>query len=134
VDYQAHSNSGKNPHINGEPFILLHALSYYGPVVQSGYPDPEDSGGAACHVGDDMFFTYILESQKDGSFYIGHTDDLEKRLMQHNLGLSKYTRRKRPWKVVYSEEYETREDARKREGFLKKQRNRDFYLRLIGRK
>ena len=78
-----------------------------------------------------MFYVYILESKCDNSFYIGQTEDLEKRLDFHNQGLSKYTSRKTPWHIVYFEECKTRTEAIKRERFLKKQRNRDFYKRLI---
>ena len=78
-----------------------------------------------------MFYVYILESKCDNSFYIGQTEDLEKRLDFHNQGLSKYTSRKTPWHIVYFEEYKTRTEAIKRERFLKKQRNRDFYQSLI---
>lgn len=78
-----------------------------------------------------MFFVYILESKSDGSYYIGQTADLRKRLSYHNQGLSKYTSRKVPWKIVYFEEYDTRTSALKRERFLKKQRNREFYQSLI---
>jgi putative endonuclease len=77
------------------------------------------------------YVVYILESQFDGTFYIGYTSDLEKRLSQHNSGKTKYTSRKIPWKVVYREEITTKSEALKRERFLKKQRNRDFYLNLI---
>ncbi len=77
------------------------------------------------------YFTYILQSEKDNSFYIGQTNDIDERLRQHNEGMSKYTSRKRPWKVVYFEVFETRERAIQRESFLKKQRNRSFYKRLI---
>lgn len=78
-----------------------------------------------------MYFVYILQSQKDQSFYIGQTEDLEKRLDLHNQGNSRYTARKIPWKVVYFEEFETRKEALQRENFLKKQKNRSFYESLI---
>lgn len=78
-----------------------------------------------------MFFVCILQSSADESFYIGHTEDLARRLVHHNNGLSKYTARKMPWEVVYFEELETRTQAIARERFLKKQRNRSFYQRLI---
>ena len=78
-----------------------------------------------------MFFVYILESKTDNSFYIGQTNDLHKRLEFHNQGLSKYTSGKRPWRIVYFEEYNTRTEAIKRERFLKQQRNRNFYNSLI---
>ena len=78
-----------------------------------------------------MYFIYILESKTDNSFYIGQTNDLQKRLDFHNQGLSKYTSRKLPWEIVYFEEYKTRTEAIKRERFLKQQRNRSFYKSLI---
>jgi putative endonuclease len=78
-----------------------------------------------------MYFVYILKSKIDNSFYIGQTNDLNKRLEYHNQGLSKYTRRKMPWILVYFEEFNTRSVAIKRERFLKKQRNRNFYNSLI---
>ena len=77
------------------------------------------------------YYTYILQSDKDGSFYIGQTENLEERLEKHNLSLSKYTSNKIPWKIVFFEEFETRKEAISRERFLKKQRNRSFYKRSI---
>ncbi len=78
-----------------------------------------------------MFYVYIIQSQLDGSFYIGQTADLEKRLKQHNDGETRTTSKKRPWNLVYSEAFDSRSEAIKREHFLKKQRNRQFYQRLI---
>ncbi|MBL7826272.1 MAG: GIY-YIG nuclease family protein [Saprospiraceae bacterium] len=78
-----------------------------------------------------MFFTYILQSQSDGSFYVGYTSNLEQRLNQHNQGLSRYTKGKTPWVIAYCESFETKSEAIKREIFLKNQRNKDFFLSLI---
>lgn len=78
-----------------------------------------------------MFFVYILESKIDKSYYIGQTINLNKRLGFQNEGLSKYTSRKKPWRIIYFEEFNTRTEAIKREQFLKQQRNRDFYNSLI---
>ena len=80
---------------------------------------------------EDKFFTYILQSQLDQSFYIGQTKDLEQRLILHNEGNTKSTMAKRPWKIVYFEVFDTRSEAIQRERFLKKQRNKAFYQRLI---
>ncbi|WP_247979356.1 GIY-YIG nuclease family protein [Maribellus sp. YY47] len=77
------------------------------------------------------YVVYILQSEKDRSYYIGFTSDLDIRLSFHNSGKSRYTSLKMPWKVVYSESYATKSDALKREKFLKQQRNRTFYERLI---
>ena len=78
-----------------------------------------------------MYIVYILQSDSDLSYYIGQTENLENRIQYHNDGMSRYTSKKMPWNVVYFEEYKTRKEAIARERFLKKQRNREFYGRLI---
>jgi len=78
-----------------------------------------------------MFQTYILQSELDGSYYIGHTSDISKRLKEHNQGKAEYTSKKIPWKLVYVEIYDEKGKAFSREIFLKKQRNRNFYQQLI---
>ena len=78
-----------------------------------------------------MFFTYIIQSQFDHSYYIGHSSDILKRLEYHNHGLSRYTSKKIPWELVYVETFQTKKEASKRELFLKQQRNRSFYERLL---
>ena len=78
-----------------------------------------------------MFYVYLIQSEVDSSSYIGYTSNLELRIKQHNNGESIYSRRKKPWKLVYSEEFENKTFALKRERFLKKQKNKDFYYQLI---
>ena len=65
------------------------------------------------------FFTYILKSEKDNSFYYGSTENIEKRLKEHNSGKVKYTKAHRPWKIHYFEQFDVRSDAGKRELFFK---------------
>lgn len=67
------------------------------------------------------FFTYLVECS-DGTFYCGYTDDLDKRIQQHNSEKSKtkYTRVRQPVKLVYSEKFETKSQAMKREAQIKK--------------
>ncbi len=78
-----------------------------------------------------MNYTYILECS-DGTLYCGWTNDLEKRLLAHNEGKgAKYTRGRRPVKLVYYEEFETKEEAMKRECSIKKL-GRDDKMKLIG--
>ena len=62
-----------------------------------------------------MFTAYILQSEKDGKYYIGSTDNIELRLIRHNRGYSRYTKGKGPFKLVYKEEFESRSEAKKRE-------------------
>lgn len=78
-----------------------------------------------------MFPVYILESKKDGSYYIGSTDNFEKRLARHNKGLSRYTKNKRPWVLVYKEDYAARNEAKKREYYLKSFKSRKAIENLI---
>ena len=79
-----------------------------------------------------MHFVYILYSQAYDSFYIGYTKQPDVRLEQHNQGLTKSTKAKRPWVIIYKEEFENQIDALKRERFLKNQRNKIFYKKLTG--
>jgi putative endonuclease len=67
------------------------------------------------------YFIYILKC-KDGTLYTGSTNDLEKRVVIHNEGkaAAKYTRARRPVKLVYSEKFETKSEALKREWVIKK--------------
>ena len=65
------------------------------------------------------YFVYVLKSESKGSSYVGHTQDLDKRIEEHNNGKSKSTRHKRPWILVYSEKYETRSNAVHRERYFK---------------
>lgn len=67
-----------------------------------------------------MNYTYIL-SCSDGTLYTGWTNDLEKRLKAHNEGKgAKYTKTRRPVTLVYHEEFDTKEEAMKREYAIKK--------------
>ena len=66
-----------------------------------------------------MFFVYILKSLKDGKYYIGHTDNLERRLADHNRGKSQSIRARGPFQIVYVEEHETRIKAVQREKQIK---------------
>ena len=77
------------------------------------------------------YSVYILYRGKTDGFYIGYSTDLPRRINQHNMGLTQSTRGKGPWKIVYTEAFLNKSDALKREIFLKKQKNKNFYRRLI---
>ncbi len=77
------------------------------------------------------YVVYILRSEIVDRFYIGYTSNIGRRLEEHNSNQSKYTKNKGTWKLVYTEFFSSKSDAIKRERFLKAQRNREFYLRLI---
>ena len=82
----------------------------------------------------ERFFVYIIQSKKDGSYYIGQCDDLDCRLSKHNDGFSKYSCSKRPWKLVYFELYASRSEAILREKQLKAKKSRKFLEYLISNK
>jgi len=66
-----------------------------------------------------MNYTYILEC-KDGTYYTGWTNDLQKRVADHNAGKgAKYTRSRLPARLVYHETFETKEEAMRREYEIK---------------
>lgn len=66
-----------------------------------------------------MFYVYILQSQTTNKLYIGNTDDLKRRLKEHNLGQSAYTKKFLPWEIIYYEAHTTKQDASRREKYLK---------------
>ncbi len=68
---------------------------------------------------DCMYTAYILRSEQDGSYYKGSCKDLDRRLKQHNRGAVRSTKGKRPWVAHYSEDFDTKTEALKRERFLK---------------
>ncbi len=77
------------------------------------------------------YTVYILISEKDGSFYIGQTNNLEARLERHNRGYELYTRSKLPWKVYWSETFETRSLAIKQERKLKSIKSRQGIIAFV---
>jgi putative endonuclease len=66
-----------------------------------------------------MHVVYVLRSLKDGKHYTGSTGDLERRLKEHNAGRTASTKWRRPFVVVYTEEFDTRAEAEQREKYLK---------------
>ena len=66
-----------------------------------------------------MYTTYILKSIKFGNNYYGHTKDMSNRLKRHNQGKVRSTKAYKPWKVIYTEEFETKSEAYQREMFFK---------------
>ena len=64
-------------------------------------------------------YVYILQSLKDGAYYIGETTDVEARLNFHNTGRQRSTKNRIPFRLVHVEEYKTRKDALKREKQMK---------------
>lgn len=66
-----------------------------------------------------MHYVYLLQSQKNNSFYIGCTSNLKQRFIEHNQGKSYHTKKYMPWKLIYFEGYVSKDDAYGREKSLK---------------
>ncbi|MCX2744460.1 GIY-YIG nuclease family protein [Mangrovivirga sp. M17] len=74
-----------------------------------------------------MFTVYVLYSEQYDKLYIGYTSDLEDRILSHNQKATKgFTIRYRPWKLIHTEELDSKTLAIKREKQLKSSRGRDF--------
>ncbi|MFC1514999.1 GIY-YIG nuclease family protein [Candidatus Omnitrophota bacterium] len=72
------------------------------------------------------YYVYVLISNKDGNFYIGISENPERRLSEHNNGFSKSTKPRRPFVLVHKEQFDTRAEARKREKSLKSGEGREL--------
>ena len=66
-----------------------------------------------------MFYTYVLQSQKDTKLYIGYSEDLRRRLHEHNAGLVPATKERSPMKLVYYEACQQKAKAIEREKYFK---------------
>ncbi|MBW7866584.1 MAG: GIY-YIG nuclease family protein [Candidatus Hydrogenedentes bacterium] len=81
------------------------------------------------------FWVYVLRSQKSGKTYVGQTNDLARRILEHNdpsFNLTLYTKRNPgPWELVHSEEYPTRTEAMRREKYLKSGQGREWVHALL---
>jgi predicted GIY-YIG superfamily endonuclease len=80
-----------------------------------------------------MFYTYILESTSSpGEFYRGHTDNLKRRVAEHNAGKCPHTDKFKPWKVKFYAAFETVQQARQFEAYLKSGSGHSFAKRHLG--
>jgi len=66
-----------------------------------------------------MFYIYLLKSNKDNDLYIGFTNNLKRRVKEHNNGLVSSTKSRKPFELIYFEAYKSEKDARFREKNLK---------------
>ncbi len=77
------------------------------------------------------FVVYILYSKSLNRYYVGSTNNLISRLNQHNKGKSISTKSGLPWNLVYSEEYNTRTDAIRREKQIKTYHGGQAFKKLL---
>lgn len=78
-----------------------------------------------------MYYVYVLQSEKDGKFYVGYTADLKKRFEEHNKGYVSSTKDRRPFKLIYFEGSFEKKDALKREKYLKTYHGKAFIRRRL---
>jgi len=78
-----------------------------------------------------MYYVYILKSLKDKHLYIGMTSDLEERIKRHNAGYERSTKSRIPFKLIHSEVFGTRTEARDREKYLKSGFGREIIKKLL---
>ena len=78
-----------------------------------------------------MYILYILYSQKLDRYYVGYTNDFQRRISEHNRIKGKYTDLGIPWILVYSEEYNQKKAAMDRERFIKSKKSKQFIIDLI---
>ena len=80
---------------------------------------------------EETYTVYVLRNPA-GRFYIGLTEDLPRRVEQHNQGISTWTRHKGPWHLVWNRECASLSAARRLENELKSQKGGDGFYRLTG--
>lgn len=78
-----------------------------------------------------MHYVYILRSLKDDGFYIGCTQNVENRLLEHNKGKTLSLKKRRPLIVVYTEKYCSITDAFKREKQIKSYKGGNEFKKLV---
>lgn len=77
-----------------------------------------------------MFYVYILQSLKDQKLYVGYTNNIKRRIYEHNKGLVSITKHRRPFELIYLEGYLNQQDATAREKFFKSGWGR-IYLKKV---
>lgn len=78
-----------------------------------------------------MFYMYILVSAQTNRYYVGCTNDVNKRLEKHNNGYVHSTKAYIPWKLIYFEKYKTLKETRAREKQIKNWKSREAIEKLI---
>ena len=80
-----------------------------------------------------MWYVYVLRSKDSPRFYTGMSSNVENRLKEHNRGKTKSTKGYRPWELVFKEDYQSIDEARKRELYLKTGIGREYIKKIWSR-
>ena len=78
-----------------------------------------------------MYTLYILHSKSLDKYYVGYTNDLMRRLNEHNRIKGKFTDVGIPWVLVYKETYATKKIAMDREKLIKSKKSKKFIIELV---
>ena len=81
-----------------------------------------------------MYTLYILHSKSLGRYYIGYTNDLIRRISEHNRIKGKFTDAGIPWILVYSESFASKKEAVYREKYIKSRKSKKFIIELIAQR
>ena len=73
-----------------------------------------------------MYYVYAIKSLVKNYIYVGMTNDIERRVLEHNSGKNKSTKAYKPFILIHKEQFETRIEARKREKYLKSGIGKEF--------
>ena len=79
----------------------------------------------------EKYTVYVIFSKTIDRYYTGYTNDLDRRLSEHNRKKGKYTDAGIPWEVVYTEQFELKHEAQEREKYIKSRKSRIYIEDLI---
>ncbi len=80
---------------------------------------------------DAVYQVYVVQNA-EGRLYIGLSEDVSRRLVDHNSGISKWTKHRGPWSLVWTSEAMSLREARKLENLLKRQKGGDGFYQMTG--
>ena len=78
-----------------------------------------------------MYTVYILFSPSLSRYYVGYTNNICRRMSEHNRKKGKYTDAGIPWELVYTETFKTRNDAKERETYIKSRKSKEYIRNLV---
>jgi putative endonuclease len=96
-------------------------------------PVEQEAGGSnpLAHPRPDMYYVYVIQSIKNGKYYIGSSTNLTRRLTEHNSGKNISTKNNKPYKLVYSESFVSRSLAMKREYKIKSYKGGNAFRKML---
>ena len=81
-----------------------------------------------------MYTLYILYSESLDRYYVGYTNDVPRRISEHNRSKGKYTDAGIPWVVIYTETFNTKKSAMDREKYIKSRKSKKYIIELVAQR